>query len=441
MLLERAFTAIDLRRDEIIELARQIEGTPELGFFEYQTARVVREHFERLGIPYQYELARTGVKGRLSGRNSRATLAIIGEMDALILPEHPNANQDGVAHACGHHVQVAAMVACAYGLHEVMKELDGAVVLFAVPAEECIDLPRRLELQASGQLRCLVGKAELICRGAFDDVDLAVVTHTANGTKQTELASVGATLTGAVIKRAAFSGRSSHAGAAPEKGINALKAATVACSALDALRAGFADGQGIRINESVTIPNASLSTIPARAVIDAIVRARTLDALRTACRAFDRAMKAGSIALDAELALTTEVAYFPQEVDEGLRTVARDAFARVLGSENVTDAPLHLGASSDLGDVGLLMPVVQPRIAGVTGDPHTADYRIDDYDLAVLGSAKAMVAMAIDLLSDGARKAREVIEAHAATRLSRDEYVALRSEYEAPMVQTGTQHY
>lgn len=441
VLLERAFAAIDSHRDEVLQLARQIEAAPELGFFEHQTARLVREHFERLGIPYQYELARTGVKGRLSGRGSGPTLAIIGEMDALVLPEHPAANEEGVAHACGHHVQVAAMVASGYGLQDVIDELDGSVVLFAVPAEECIDLPRRLALKASGELHCLVGKAELIYGGAFDDIDLAVVTHTANGTKQRELACVGATLTGAVMKRAVFTGRSAHAGAAPDKGINAFKAATVACAALDALRSAFPDGQAVRINETMTVANASLSTIPAQATVEAIVRARTLDALRDACDAFDRSMSAGSIALGAGLAITTDVAYFPQGVDDGLRAVARDAFSRVLGAEHVNDATLHLGASSDLGDVGLLMPVVQPRIGGVSGDPHTADYRIEDYELAVLGSAKAMVAMAIDLLVDGAGKARGIIEAQRAPRLSRDEYIELRVGLENAAAEPGTHHY
>jgi metal-dependent amidase/aminoacylase/carboxypeptidase family protein len=241
---------------------------------------------------------------------------------------------------------------------------------------------------------------------------------------------VGASLTGAVLKTATFEGRSAHAGAAPEKGINAFKAATLACTALDALRGAFPDGMGVRINETVRIANASLSTIPAGAAVEAIIRARTVETLQAACDAFDRAMRAGSLALDAPVQIWTDVAYFPQGVDPGLRTVARDAFGMVVGEANVNAAPLALGASSDLGDVGLLMPVVQPRINGVAGDPHTAGYRILDYELAVIASAKAMAAMAILLLRDGAVRAQRIIQAAAPRCLSRDDYLALRSTLE-----------
>jgi hypothetical protein len=74
--------------------------------------------------------------------------------------------------------------------------------------------------------------------------------------------------------------------------------------------------------------------------------------------------------------------------------------------------------------------VVQPRINGVAGDPHTAGYRILDYELAVIASAKAMAAMAILLLRDGAVRAQRIIQAAAPRCLSRDDYLALRSTLE-----------
>jgi hypothetical protein len=142
-------------------------------------------------------------------------------------------------------------------------------------------------------------------------------------------------------------------------------------------------------------------------------------------------MKAGSVAVGAKLDMATDVAYFPQVADDALRAVAESSFGLVLGDANVNGRPLALGASSDLGDLGLLMPVIQPRIGGVVGDPHTADYRVVDYDLAVIASAKAMAVMAITLLRDGAVCAERAIAARAADRRSREGYLALRSELEA----------
>src|SRR5580765_22587 len=110
-LIARAFDAIDACGGEYVELAKTIEASPELGFFEYNTSALVREHLERIGVSYEAGLARTGVKGDLRGAADRPRLAIIGELDALLLPEHPCASPEGYAHACGHHVQVAAMLA------------------------------------------------------------------------------------------------------------------------------------------------------------------------------------------------------------------------------------------------------------------------------------------------------------------------------------------
>lgn len=64
------------------------------------------------------------------------SLALIGELDALRIPEHKYANtQTQGAHCCGHHSQLAGVVGAAIALadHEVASSLDGQVVFFAVP--------------------------------------------------------------------------------------------------------------------------------------------------------------------------------------------------------------------------------------------------------------------------------------------------------------------
>jgi metal-dependent amidase/aminoacylase/carboxypeptidase family protein len=77
-----------------------------------------------------------------------------------------------------------------------------------------------------------VGKAELIRLGEFDDVDIALITHT-NARAEDGLASVGDTHNGCVVKFMRFLGRGAHAGGAPHLGINALKAAEIALHAFE----------------------------------------------------------------------------------------------------------------------------------------------------------------------------------------------------------------
>jgi amidohydrolase len=428
-LRERAYAAIDQHRNTIISISDEILANPELGFFEHRTSRLVSNMFSRFGIQHETGLARTGVKARLTGRRSVATLAVIGELDALILPDHPTATAEGIAHACGHNAQIAALIGVGVGLGSVMGQLDGDVVLFATPAEECIDLTRREELRGQGEIGYLTGKAELIRLGAFDDVDLAVVTHTANGASQTELAAVGATYNGAILKEVVFHGRAAHPGAAPHLGVDAMKAAAVAAVALDAQRATFRDQETVRINHVIRDGGVALSVVPATATMQAMLRARTVPGMRDAGAKFDRAVRAGALALGCRVEISTAVAYFPQTTDPGLLQVAFEGFAAALGKGNVSERSFNHAASTDMGDLSLLMPVVQPRIGGVVGNPHTVEYRVEDHDVAVIGAAKGMVAMAISLLETGAVRAKAVLQAHDGS-IGASDYVGLRREFE-----------
>ena len=56
-------------------------------------------------------------------------LLLIGELDAILCPRHPRADDlTGAAHCCGHNIQITNMFAVAMGLQSVMDELAGDVV-------------------------------------------------------------------------------------------------------------------------------------------------------------------------------------------------------------------------------------------------------------------------------------------------------------------------
>ena len=60
----------------------------------------------------------------------------------------------------------------------VLGGLAGRVALMALPAEEFIDVEHRYGLHKSGQIEFMAGKQEFIRLGAFDDVDMAMMSHT-----------------------------------------------------------------------------------------------------------------------------------------------------------------------------------------------------------------------------------------------------------------------
>src|SRR5262245_49443894 len=101
-LKQSIFQAIDRRGDEIIGLGERIRRHPELGFKEVKTARLVEETFGRLGLQAKSGLAVTGVRAEAPGRSTEGhTFAILGELDALVVAGHPEADPTtGAAHAC-----------------------------------------------------------------------------------------------------------------------------------------------------------------------------------------------------------------------------------------------------------------------------------------------------------------------------------------------------
>ena len=134
-----ACEAIDNHREDILALGDSIFNEPELGYKEFKTAAKVQKLFDELGYEHTDGVAITGVIADRKGRNSKVRVSVMGELDAVVAPDHPNADKvTGAAHACGHNAMIASLAGVAYALKDanIMEELDGDVVLMAVPAEE-----------------------------------------------------------------------------------------------------------------------------------------------------------------------------------------------------------------------------------------------------------------------------------------------------------------
>ena len=89
-----ALAAIDRRRDWLIDVAKAILRNPETGFREVKTSRLVSEKLAELGIAHERGIALTGLKGYLTGSSSGPTVALLGELDSIRVPAHPNADPE-----------------------------------------------------------------------------------------------------------------------------------------------------------------------------------------------------------------------------------------------------------------------------------------------------------------------------------------------------------
>src|SRR5262245_57287567 len=276
-LKERVSETIERHADEIVGVGETIRRHPELGFKELKTSALVAEKFRRLGLVVRTGLALTGVRADVSGgAGAGPTFALVGELDALGVAGHPEADPaTGAAHACGHNAQVAGMLGAAMALHDsgVLAHLTGRVVFFGVPAEEGGDLEWRVGQRERGALEFFGGKPELIRLGHFDDVDLAMMIHTTSRPEDGR-ACMPLSNNGRVGKLARYVGRASHAGGAPHLGVNALYAANIGLMAINAVRETFRDEDSIRVHPIITHGGSQVNVIPGEVRIETYVRGR-----------------------------------------------------------------------------------------------------------------------------------------------------------------------
>ena len=419
----RVFREIDARADEIVNLAKTILAHPEPGFRETKTSHLVATKFAELGIPFRAGLALTGVRGELIGGTAGPSLAILGELDSLIVNEHPHADAStGAAHACGHHCQIAMLMGAAMALSQsdVLSELSGRLIFMAVPAEEYIEIEYRDSLRREGKLEFLGGKPELIKLGEFDDVDMAMMLHTTSVPEEKQLC-ISGTNNGTVAKRIQFIGKGAHAGGSPHLGINALNAATLALSAIHYNRETFRDNDTVRIHPIITRGGDAVSAVPADVRMETFVRGRTIEAIMDANRKTDRALKAGALAVGANVNIQTIPGYMPLTQNTAMGDIFRANSVDLVGEENVGHVA-HRTGSTDMGDVSQLMPAIHPYVGGASGLGHGADYVIEDYGLAAITATKALAATAIDLMGDGATNAGNIISGQR-PQMTRDQYL------------------
>ncbi|MEX2147835.1 MAG: amidohydrolase [Candidatus Rokuibacteriota bacterium] len=426
-LKQRVFAAIDRRGDEIVGLGERIRKHPELGFKEVKTARLVEDTLGGLGLKPQAGLAMTGVRAEAVGRaGDGPTFALLGELDALVVAGHPEGDPaTGAAHACGHNAQVAALMGAAMGLLDAhaLEHMSGRVVFFAVPAEEYGDIEWRVSQARAGKLEFLGGKPELLRLGHFDDVDLSMMIHTTSRTEDGR-AGVPASNNGCIVKTIRYIGRAAHAGGAPHMGINALYAAQVGLTALNAVRETFRDEDTIRVHPIITHGGSQVNVIPGEVRLETYVRGRTVEAILDAQKKVDRAFRAGALALGAKVEIETLPGYMPMTCDQNMAKLFKETATGLVGGEHYREIG-HRTGSTDMGDLSMVMPILHPYIGGAEGTGHAADYRITDSALAYLTNAKALAAMAVDMLANGAAGARDVL-AKARPPMTRESYLAFQ---------------
>lgn len=409
---EKIIEVIDAHREELISFARDIGAHAEPGYYETHTAARVAEKLRGLGLCTETGLAKTGVKAVLMGGAPGPCAAVIGELDGILCPAHPDANPaNGLAHACGHNAQLTAMLGAAVALSvpEVAASLAGSTAFFAVPAEEYVPVAAREVLKGEGVEFCC-GKSELIRRGDFEGIDLALTTHVHMIPCENDLLLGNVACNGCASRTVVFHGKAAHAATAPHEGVNALNAASLALNAVGLLRETFRERDTVRIHANIREGGAALNVVPDTVVLEAMVRAASLHALNDAVHKFDRACTHCAEALGARAEIQPAQGYMPVRYCPPCEALHRAAEALPGLSVECAAASQQNLACTDVGDLSQVLPVVNFTHSGVTGALHSAAFTVADEEKAYIVPAKMMALTAYHLLRDGAKGAKQVIK-------------------------------
>ena len=409
---QRILQLIDVHKDQIIAFAEDIAAHPEPGYEEFCTAGKTAEVLKNLGYKVTEHLARTGVKGTKSIKEG-PSLTVIGELDAIGCHSHPNANPvTGVAHACGHHAQMAAMIGCAIAMADpdVQKCLAGTVNFLAVPAEEYIDADKRERLKKEGIEFCC-GKSEMIRTGVFDDTDIALTTHVHMVPVEEDFYLGNPACNGYSAERVTVRGKAAHGAIDPWNGVNALSITTSAIQMMGLMRETFREEDHVRLHNVIRKAGDVINSVPDEAIVETKVRAASLDKICEITDMVNRAYAGSAYAFGGKIEMEKLQGYMPiipRAADNALIEAANDLG---LNYRTVQKGDFN-NACTDVGDLSHLVPVVNFTFKGFEGKLHGADFKITDPEKAYILPAKLLALTVYKLLKNGGQEAKKITKSY-----------------------------
>lgn len=360
----------------LVAMEATLFATPELGFKEQKTRDHLVQFFAQHGLSITKDF---GINGfQITIGEGTPHIALIAEMDALVVPGHFQQGPDGAAHACGHHLQGTILSHVLTLLKD--ESFQGRVSYFAIAAEEYVDLAYRKELQQQGKIALLSGKQNLILQQAFDDVDVAIGVHTMGETHAPKM-ELNASLSGFIYKTLTFHGQGAHAAVSPHLGVNALHALALTQNAIAFLRETFQEEDRIRIHMITTQGGQSVNSVPEEAVLEGYVRAQRPEVLTKVSEQVNQAAHHSAQALGASVTIDDAVGYLPLHQSRALSDVLRQSMNEVV--DEIVDNQLSF-AAGDIGDMSVFLPTIQIGFSGCIGRVHGSDFKMQSVDEALI---------------------------------------------------------
>jgi len=387
---ERIDAALDHEANALLELSHTIHANPEIRFEEVKASAWLADALEARGFEVERGVAElpTAFRAVKRGLPGGPTVAVLCEYDAL----------PGLGHACGHNVIATMGAGAGFALAPLMREIPGTLVVMGTPAEE-----------GGG------GKVIMLERGAFDDVDAAMMIHPfhVNQANMPTLASTKWQVT--------YHGVPAHAAMAPHLGVNALDAVRLAMAGIDAMRQQLR--QDSRLHTIITHGGDAANIIPERASMLTVARAADagylFDVLVPRLTAI---FEGAALMTGARLELSDSSRPYLEMAINGPLEAAFERHVARRGRPVVQYDPEERTGSTDMGNVSQAMPGLHGMLAiHDSALPHTEAFREAALsprgDSTVLDGASILAGLAAELFLDGEllAAAREAFTAHRAS--------------------------
>lgn len=429
------FGAVEERREDLEDLAREIWEDPELSLKEVRAAGVLQEFLESAGFSIEKGQGGMPTAFVASVGSGETTIGILGEYDALpglsqstTASPHP-VEPGGAGHGCGHNLFGVASAGAAIAVAEAIEDgaIDGEVRFYGTPAEETI-----------------VGKPFMARDGAFDDLDAALAWHPCDVTGPQRSSSLAVDSV-----RYTFEGTPAHAAQSPTAGRSALDGVELMNVGVEYMREHVSEKA--RVHHTITDGGNAPNVVPGEATVWYFIRAPTRSQVdRISAWVDDIAKGAATMTqtavnrryvtgaweflvnetiadtMGANLKALGEIEYTqedrdfatelqqtidPEVIEERLERVPageRDAMrSHSLYSEPMecTDAEEIMMGSTDVADVSWITPTAQFRVASwaVGTTPHTWQAVAASGDFgtkSAVYAAKALAGTAYDLFDD-----------------------------------------
>lgn len=375
-------------RARLVAASHDLHANPELAFEEHRSAAVVADLLRTAGFE-----ATVGVWGL-----DTALEAVYGDGDLTVVVCAEYDALPGIGHACGHNIIAMAAAGAAIALAEVADELGLRVKVLGTPAEE-----------KGG------GKAHMLEAGAWEDATVSLMVHPGSGPAYPTVAHVSQSRD---RFRVEFTGRASHAAAAPTGGINAGDAATVMQVSIGLLRQQLPDT--VRVS-AVTISAGAVSNIiPGTAVLEAEVRSFDSAETTELKKRVLACVEGAAIATGCSYAVTPADPIYQPLVQHPYLAARFDAAIERRGRVITPHAGGTLGGgSTDMGNVSQVVPSIHPMISvtGSSNSPHTEAFAADVVspaaDDALVDGAVALAAAVVDLVTDTEARAAVLAAQHS----------------------------